>query len=126
MADNKQNQDQKKNDRTNDAIGMPADQSNQRGNQNMETQGGNRGEQKDNMPGGSDRMDSAGDATRGEGMGSGTKQAQGGSNREAQGGSNKQMQNQSGNQGNMQEKRPSGSNEADEREEGDTRQKRPA
>jgi hypothetical protein len=145
MADNKQNQNQK--DRTNDAVGMPADSSNQRGNSNMETQGGNQASQgnkgsmgssqghqagnrnEGSMSGGSDRMDTPGNATRGD---SSDREAQGSSDRQGQAGSKNQAQNQSGNQGNMQEKRPatgSGSESVgreDEQDERDNREKRPA
>lgn len=145
MADNKKDPNQK--DRTNDAVGMPAndsDSNNQRKNNSMETQGGknagNRNEKSgQGMAGGSDRMDTPGDATRGEQSGNreaqggsrnqpqgGSKnQAEGGSNRGAQGGNQHQTQNQSDRKDNM-EKRPSGSDELEEGEDRDTREKRPA
>lgn len=100
MADNKQNQDeQQKNDRTNDAVGTPADTSNQRGNQNMEAKDDKK------LSGGSDRVDTAGDANQGD--------------------SNKGQGQDANRQGNMQEKRPSSSNEQDQNKDRE-QQKRPA
>jgi len=77
-----------------------------------------------NMSGGSDRMDTAGDATRGEGSGN-----MGGGNRESQGGSSTQGQNAGNRQGtDMQnDRRPSGSTDEGQKGfEDRDREKKPA
>lgn len=104
MADNKQNPNQK--ERTNDAVGMPADEQNQRGNQNLQTQGGSNNQQAGTggMAGGSDRVDMPGDANRGESQANPKGEFQG-----------KDM-----------ERRPSGSDQGQDRDRDREQQKKPA
>jgi len=120
MADNKQNPNQK--DRTNDAVGMPADEQNQRGNQNMQTQGGsNKQAGNEKMPGGSDRVDMPGDATRGESQANPKGEFQGNPKGESQGNPKGEFE------GKDMDRRPSGSDQGQQDRDRDReQQKKPA